>query len=72
MFIEGRSMVTQLLKIMDKWPDHLERRPNWCYIEKAIDKVPHKILIQKFKGFNINNIVISWITLISCKQKAKS
>ena len=50
-FLKGRSTVLQLLHIMDEWTECLERggQINDIYtdIEKAFDKVPHQLLLQK-------------------------
>ena len=74
-FIKGRSTVTQLLKIMDEWTDYLESGGQidviYTDIEKAFDKVPHKILINKLKGYNINNPVIKWITSFLTNRKQR-
>ena len=74
-FVKGRSTVTQLLKIMDKWTDYLESGGQidviYTDIEKAFDKVPHKILINKLKGYNINNPVIKWITSFLSNRKQR-
>jgi len=53
-FIKGRSTVTQLINIMDKWTEYLEigGQMDVIYIdlEKAFDKVPHqRLLAPKIK-----------------------
>ena len=64
-FIKGRSTVTQLLNIMDKWTECLENGGQvdviYTDLEKAFDKVPHKSLISKLKGYKIDNNIIRWI-----------
>ena len=64
-FIKGRSTVTQLLEILDKWTDWLESGGQidviYTDLEKAFDKVPHKLLIHKLKAYNLNSQVIDWI-----------
>ena len=50
-FLKGRSTVTQLLKILDEWTERLEEGGQidviYTDLEKAFDKVPHKLLIKK-------------------------
>ena len=64
-FIKGKSTVTQLLNIMDKWTEYLEKGGQvdviYTDLEKAFDKVPHKSLISKLKLYNIDKNIINWI-----------
>ena len=64
-FIKGRSTVSQLLKILDKWTDYLENGGQidaiYTDLEKAFDKVPHRSLLNKLRWYKIDNNVISWI-----------
>jgi hypothetical protein len=64
-FIKGRSTVSQLLKIMDKWTDYLENGGQidaiYTDLEKAFDKVPHRNLLNKLRWYKIDNNVIDWI-----------
>lgn len=73
-FIKGRSTVTQLLEILDKWTDWLESGGQidviYTDLEKAFDKVPHKLLIHKLKAYNLNSQVIDWIiSFLSNRQQ---
>ena len=56
-FITGRSTTLQLLEVMDKWTETLDRResPDCIYIDyqKAFDKIPHSQLISKLKANHI-------------------
>jgi len=49
-FIEGRSTVMQLIKVMDMWTESLELGGQidvvYTDLEKAFDKVSHKRLIN--------------------------
>ena len=62
-FLKGRSTVTQLIEILDiKWTDWLEGGGQidviYMDLEKAFDKVSHKLLINKLKKYNLNKSVI--------------
>jgi hypothetical protein len=76
-FIQGRSTVTQLLTVLDKWTEYLEmgRQIDVIYtdFEKAFDKVPHKRLISKLYSYGINKDIIKWIEafLINRRQRVK-
>ena len=48
-FINGRSTVLQLLKVIDKWTEALE--------------VPHDRLVGKLKSFHINDGIIEWVRI---------
>lgn len=65
-FIKGRSTVSQLLKIMDKWTELLETGGQidviYTDLEKAFDKVPHKLLIKKLNIYKIDPIVVDWLS----------
>ena len=64
-FMKGRSTVSQLLKILDKWTDYLENGGQidaiYTDLEKAFDKVPHRSLLNKLRWYKIDNNVICWI-----------
>jgi len=53
-FIKGRSIVQQLLKVLDEWTEKLENggRIDVLYtdLEKAFDRVPHRRLLRKLKN----------------------
>jgi len=52
-FIKGRSTVSQLLIVLDKWTASLENGGQidviYTDLEKAFDKVSHKYLLKKIK-----------------------
>lgn len=74
-FIKGRSTVTQLLEILDKWTDWLESGGQidviYTDLEKAFDKVCHKLLIHKLKSYNLNSQVVEWITSFLSNRKQR-
>ena len=65
----------QLLHIMDKWTECLESggQINAIYsdFEKAFDKVPHRLLLQKLKHYTLNENVINWIKSFLCYRKQR-
>ena len=65
-FIKGRSTVSQLLIVLDKWTASLENGGQidviYTDLEKAFDKVSHKNLLKKLKWFNIDTNVLEWIS----------
>ena len=64
-FIKGRSTVSQLLSLMDKWTEALEQGGQvdviYTDLEKAFDKVPHEQLLRKLNSYKINNLIIGWV-----------
>ena len=64
-FIKGKSTVSQLLNITDKWTEYLENGGQvdviYTDLKKAFDKVPHKSLISKLKMYNIDSYILNWI-----------
>jgi len=52
---------------MDEWTQCLERggQINAIYtdFEKAFDKVPHQLLLQKLIYYNVNLTIINWIKI---------
>jgi len=57
-FIKDRSCVTQLLTVLDKWTEALDRGccVDAIYLDfaKAFDSVPHKRLLMKLKSYGIH------------------
>src|SRR3989442_15835051 len=71
-FIKGRSVVLQLLKIIDDWLVNLENG-NQIYViytdfEKAFDKVPHKRLLRKLTSYRVDEKVIALIEAFLCNR----
>lgn len=64
-FIKGRSTTMQLLKVLDIWTKQLESGGQidvvYTDLEKAFDKVPHKLLIDKLRKYNVSLEIINWI-----------
>ena len=64
-FMEGRSCMTQLLSVMEKWTEILDQ--NQCIdniyfdYQKAFDTVPHKRLKAKMKSYGIKGKVLRWV-----------
>ncbi len=64
-FLPGRSISLQLLEVLDKWTEALDKG---CSIDtiymdfrKAFDVVPHKRLISKLRSYQFNPQITSWI-----------
>jgi len=72
-FLKGRSTMLQLLHIMEEWTAALEKggQINTIYtdFEKAFDKVPHHLLLNKLQSYNLNINVIQWIRSFLCYRK---
>ncbi|MCP3875986.1 MAG: reverse transcriptase family protein [Desulfobacteraceae bacterium] len=65
-FLQGRSTVLQLLRILDEWTDILDNssaKIDAIYLDfsKAFDTVPHKRLITKMRGYGINKSTCQWV-----------
>jgi len=64
-FLKGRSTVLQCL----------ERggQINGIYtdVEKAFDKVPHQLLLQKLKLYKVDPSIINWIKSFICFRKQR-
>ena len=64
-FTKGRSCVTQLLTTINDWINfQKERQPVdviYLDLQKAFDKVPHRRLLSKLKGYGINGNLFKWI-----------
>ena len=71
-FINGRSTMLQLLKIMDEWTSSLEAGGQIDVIytdyEKAFDKVPHKRLLSKLCSYGLPVELIKWIEAFLCSR----
>ena len=64
-FISGRSCTLQLLEVIDKWTEALDRGYDvdciYTDFQKAFDKVPHQRLIRKVDNYGITNPIIGWM-----------
>jgi hypothetical protein len=73
--ISGRSTVLQLLQVLDKWTDILDKGGcvDTIYRDfmKAFDKVPHLRLIHKLEKYEITGQFSGWIRsfLLGRKQR---
>jgi len=71
-FIKGRSVVLQLLKIIDDWLINLENGNQidiiYTDFEKAFDKVPHKRLLNKLMSYKVDVKLIAWIEAFLCNR----
>ena len=64
-FLGGRSTVLQLLIVLDKWTEILDRGGVvdviYCDFQKAFDTVPHNRLLEVLYNYGIKDPVLSWI-----------
>ncbi len=64
-FIEGRSTILQLLKVLDIWTDILNNNESIdaIYLDfmKAFDKVPHQRLLHKLKSYGLGQNIVDWM-----------
>ena len=74
-FIEGRSTILQILKVLDIWTEILNKNESIdvIYLDfmKAFDKVPHQRLLHKLKAYGIGSNIVTWMEdfLIGRKQQ---
>ena len=65
-FIKGRSCVTQLLAMLDKWTEILDQGGNidaiYLDFSKCFDSVPHERLLLKLKKYGIQGKLWDWIS----------
>lgn len=65
-FRSGKSCTTQLLEAIDDWTEAIDqnKQVDVIYLDykKAFDKVPHKRLLHKIKGYGIDGDILGWIT----------
>ena len=76
-FTKGRSCVTNLLEILLKVTDEIDKgKPFDCiYLDfaKAFDKIPNFRLIKKLKAHEVDGNVAKWIFfLVNWKEAARS
>jgi hypothetical protein len=74
-FLKGRSTVTQLLNVLDKWTEMLESggRVDVIYtdFEKAFDKVPHSRLLSKLYSYGVDKELILWVKSFLSQRKQR-
>lgn len=74
-FIPGRSCVTQLLQVLDKWTEILD--DGGCldviYLDfaKAFDTVPHQRLILKLRSYGVTGKILRWIESFLTARKQR-
>ena len=63
-FLGGRSTTLQLLKVLDKWTEVLDRGGYvdvvYCDFMKAFDTVPHGRLIQVLHHYGVDDYLVTW------------
>ena len=64
-FLKGRSTVLQLLKVLDRWTEILDRGGCvdviYCDFKKAFDTVPHRRLMSVLEYYGVTGPTLSWI-----------
>ena len=64
-FLSGRSIVLQLLKVLDRWTEILDSGGSvdviYCDFRKAFDTVPHRRLMSVLEYYGICDPVLSWV-----------
>jgi hypothetical protein len=64
-FRKGRSCVTQLIEVVEKWTEELDNHNSidtiYLDFHKSFDTVPHRRLIHKLKGYGILGNLLHWI-----------
>ena len=74
-FISGRSCTTQLLEVMEKITQALDRGEDvdviYLDFAKAFDKVPHQRLLQKLSAYGIMGKVYNWIKGVLSYRKQR-
>ena len=76
-FVPGRSTMTQLLEVFDKWTECLDLgfTVDVIYLDfaKAFDTVPHHRMLLKMKSYGIDGKIIEWIKsfLIGRRQRVQ-
>jgi hypothetical protein len=60
-----KSTSLQLLEVLDKWTEAIDKGSDvdviYMDFQKAFDKVPHKRLIRKAKNYMLDNPLLEWI-----------
>ena len=64
-FVKGRSCQTNILLCLERWTEMLDENKgvDVAYFDyaKAFDKVSHKLLMLKLKGYSIDGKLLQWL-----------
>ena len=64
-FTHGKSTTGALLAATDQWFRLLEQGYDICAVffdySKAFDTVPHSLLLQKLRGYNVHPLIVRWL-----------
>lgn len=64
-FVPGRSCITQMLEVLDKWTEAVDQGEtiDVVYLDfaKAFDTVPHRRLMLKLQSYGVQGKVLGWI-----------
>ena len=74
-FRSGRSCVTQLIEVIEKWTEETDNRNSvdviYLDFQKAFDTVPHQRLLKKLAAYGIHGHLYSWIEDFLKERKQK-
>ncbi|KAK3098476.1 hypothetical protein FSP39_019799 [Pinctada imbricata] len=74
-FRKKHSCVTQLIEVLDDWSKEIDNSNSidniYLDFQKAFDKVPHKRLLEKLKGYGIGGNLLSWIESFLTERKQR-
>ena len=63
--MKRRSTVLQLIKVIDAWTEAIDQGYDidaiYLDFQKAFDKVPHRRLLNKLRGYGISSKISNWI-----------
>ena len=64
-FTHGKSTTGALLAATDQWFRLLEQGYDICAVSfdysKAFDTIPHSLLLQKLRGYNVHPLIVRWL-----------
>jgi hypothetical protein len=64
-FLPGRNTVTNLISLLDRATEAINRKHHvyavFLDFAKAFDKVPHRILLSKLQSYGITGTLLTWI-----------